>query len=183
MSKIGKKPVAVPSGVTVSVSGQEVLVKGPKGELRRTLPEGFSVRVEDGAISLMPPEKGSVRRIRALWGTYRQHLANMVEGVSRGFSKALEFEGIGYRAEVSGKELVLSVGFTHPVKMAIPEGIAVEVGKNTITLQGADREAVGQFAAMVRAVRPPEPYKGTGIKYQGEVIRRKAGKKLAGTAG
>jgi large subunit ribosomal protein L6 len=182
MSKIGKKPIAVPAGVTVSVSGQVVSVKGPKGELSRTLPPGFSVRIADNVVTLLPPAK-TERRTSALWGTYRKHLANMVEGVERGFAKTLEFEGIGYRAEVSGKDLVLFVGFTHPVRLTIPVGLTVEVGKNTITVQGYDKEAVGQFAATVRSVRPPEPYKGTGIRNQGEIIRRKAGKKLAGAAG
>jgi large subunit ribosomal protein L6 len=180
MSKIGKQPIAVPPDVAVSASGQEIMVKGPKGALKRTLPPGFSVLIEDSVVSVVPPKK-SGKYTAALWGTYRKHLANMVEGVEKGFTKTLEFEGIGYRAEVSGKDLALSVGFTHPVKMPISEGLMVEVQKNTIVVSGYDKEAVGQFAAVVRSIRPPEPYKGTGIRYQGEVIRRKAGKKLAGS--
>jgi large subunit ribosomal protein L6 len=182
MSKIGKKPIIIPPGVSVVVSGQEVTVKGPKGEIRRTLPPGFLVRIEGNIATLVPPEKLE-KGTPALWGTFRQHLANMITGVEHGFSKTLEFEGIGYRAEVVGNDLVLSVGFTHPVKIPIPPGLKVEASKNTITVQGYDKEAVGQFAANIRRVKPPEPYKGTGIRYQGEVIRRKAGKKLAGQAG
>jgi large subunit ribosomal protein L6 len=180
MSKIGKKPVAVPPGVAVSASGQEITVKGPKGALKRALPPGFSVLIENAAVSVIPPKRAG-KYTAALWGTYRKHLANMVEGTERGFTKTLEFEGIGYRAEVSGRDLALSVGFTHPVKMPIPEDLTVEVKKNTIAVSGYDKEAVGQFAAIVRSIRPPEPYKGTGIRYQDEVIRRKAGKKLAGS--
>lgn len=182
MSKIGKKQIMIPDGVTVGASDCEVVVKGPKGELKRNFPSGFSVNVGADFVAIVPPVKME-KRASALWGTYRKHLANMIEGVSRGFDKRLDFQGIGYRAEVSGKELVLSVGFTHPVRIQIPAGLEVETAKNTIVVRGTDKEAVGQFAAKVRKVRPPEPYKGTGIRYQGEVIRRKAGKKLAGTAG
>lgn len=182
MSKIGKKSILVPGGVSVALSGREVTVKGPKGELRRLLPAGFNLEQQGNFIALAPPAKYG-KQSAALWGTYRQHLANMVEGVQNGFAKTLEFEGIGYRAEVTGAELVLYMGFTHPVKLVIPAGLKAESLKNTITISGADKELVGEFTAIIRSVRPPEPYKGTGIRYQGEIIRRKAGKKLAGTAG
>lgn len=182
MSKIGKKPIKIPEGVTVNVGGNEVTVRGPKGELRRGLPADFSIVIEGNTLQVNAPETLK-KNTRALWGTLRAHVANMVKGVSEGFEKKLEFEGIGYRTEVSGGELILSVGFTHPVRLKIPEGVSVSVSKNTILVSGIDKEKVGKFAAEIRKVRPPEPYKGTGIRYVGEIIRRKAGKKLAGAAG
>jgi large subunit ribosomal protein L6 len=182
MSKLAKKPILIPKEVNVTLQGKDIIVKGPKGQLTRTLPEGFSVKIEGDSIFLIPPPEQK-KDTKALTGTYYRHISNMIQGVTQGFEKNLEFEGIGYRAEVSGKELILNVGFSHPVKLNIPEGITVSVGKNIISIKGYDKEAVGQFAAIVRAVRPPEPYKGTGIRYQGEIIRRKAGKKLAGQAG
>jgi len=182
MSKIGKKPIPLPAGVTVSVGEAAVTVKGPKGELQRSYSRDFSISTEGNAVIVKPV--GPIRKDTSMvWGSLRSHLANMILGVSSGFERKLEFEGIGYRAEVVGKELVLSVGFTQPVRLQIPEGLNVTVAKNTITVSGIDKEKVGQFAAEIRKVRPPEPYKGTGIKYSGEIIRRKAGKKLAGAAG
>ncbi|MBI1975300.1 MAG: 50S ribosomal protein L6 [Parcubacteria group bacterium] len=182
MSKIGKKLTVLPQGVSVRVEGNKVIVRGSKGEIFRTVPAGFSVVEKEGQLSVVPPDVLK-KNTKAVWGALGAHVANMVKGVSEGFEKKLEFEGIGYRAEVSGKELVLSVGFTKPVRLVIPEGVSVVVAKNVITIAGIDREKVGQFAADIRRVRPPEPYKGTGIKYEGEVIKRKAGKKLAGAAG
>lgn len=182
MSKIGKKNILIPQGVTVEISGSTVTIKGPKGELTRTFPSDFSFRLEGNELSVMPPEKMK-KDTPASWGTTRAHLANMVRGVTEGFSKVLEFEGIGYRAETNPKELALHVGFAHPVRLPIPEGLSVTVSKNTITVSGVDKEMVGEFAARIRRAKPPEPYKGTGIRYQGEVIKRKAGKRLAGAAG
>lgn len=182
MSKIGKKSIPLPAGVTVSVGDTEITVKGPKGTLTRRYSRDFAVSTEGNSISVKPV--GPIRKDTSKhWGSLRSHLANMILGVSSGFERKLEFEGIGYRAEVSGKELMLSVGFTQPVRLTVPEGLNVSVAKNTITVSGIDKEKVGQFAAAIRKVRPPEPYKGTGIKYSDEVIRRKAGKKLAGAAG
>lgn len=182
MSKIGKKPILIPGGAEVIVSGSNVCVKGPRGELSRDFPAGFAVRLEAESVIVIPPETVK-KNTRALWGTVRMHIANMVEGVTRGFEKRLEFEGIGFKAEISGSDLVLLAGFTHPVRIRIPLGISVNVAKNVISVSGVDKEAVGQFSASIRRVRPPEPYKGAGIRYEGEVIRRKAGKKLAGAAG
>lgn len=182
MSKIGKKPIQIPAEVEVIISGSNVRVKGPKGELSRILPSGFTIHVKEKNILVVPPEAAK-KNTGALWGTMRKHIANMVEGVTCGFEKKLEFEGVGFRAEVSGGDLALSVGFTQPVLVRVPGGVSVAVTKNVIRISGVDKEAVGQFAANVRKVRPPEPYKGTGIKYEGEIIRRKSGKKLAGTAG
>lgn len=181
MSKIGKQPIKLPAGVSITVESGEARVKGPKGEVRKSIPADFKIEISDGEVRVIPPEK-TKKTASALWGTTRAIIANMVKGVAEGFEKKLEFEGIGFRAEATSKELTLSVGFSHPVKLSIPDTLKVEVSKNVITISGADKELVGQFAAKVRSVKPPEPYKGTGIRYQGEVIRRKAGKKLAGTA-
>lgn len=182
MSKIGKKPITIPDGVTVDLANGAVTVKGSNGELKRMLPACFELTRNGNVIEITPLTK-SAKSTVALWGTYRQHLSNMIEGVTRGFVKVLEFEGIGYRAEVVDSEIVLRLGFTHPIRMTIPGGLKVATTKNTITIGGANKEEVGEFAAKIRRLRRPEPYKGTGIRYQGEVIRRKAGKKLAGAAG
>jgi len=179
MSRIGKKPISLPAGVEVNVSRNTVIVRGPRGELRRQIPDGFSIDIKEKEITILPPANIK-KNTSAFWGTIRQHIGNMIKGVSAGFEKKLEFEGIGYKAEVSGNSLVLSMGFTHPVKLEIPAGIKVDVAKNVITISGADKESVGRFAADIRKIRSPEPYKGTGIRYAGESIRRKAGKKLAG---
>jgi len=174
MSRIGKLPIKVPTGVTVSVSGQEVEVKGPKGSLKRIVHEGIEAKIEnDEVIVSMPKAKDS---LKPFFGTERALLANMVKGVSEGWSKQLELVGTGYRAETSGKSLTLTVGYSHSVKVDAPEGVSFKVEKNVVTVEGSDREAVGHVSALVRAVRPPEPYKGKGIKYINEVIRRKAGK-------
>lgn len=175
MSRIGRNPIVIPKGVTVTLDGQRLSVRGPKGELSRTLPSGFSVRVEDGAAVVVPPEHAA--RVPALWGLTRALVANMVVGTHGGFEKRLVIEGVGYRAEVQGHDIVLAIGFSHPVRLTPPDGIAVSVIKNVITVSGTDRELVGQVAARIRALKPPEPYKGKGIRYEGEVVRRKAGKK------
>jgi large subunit ribosomal protein L6 len=175
MSRIGKNPVPVPDKVSVSLDGLTIKVKGPKGELERTLPDGVSVTQVDNTIVVTPTSDKRVSRERH--GLCRTLVANMVEGVSKGYSKSLEIIGVGSRAQVKGKKLVVSAGYSHPVEMDPPEGIIFAVENNTkVTVSGTDKELVGNEAAKVRAIRPPEPYKGKGIKYEGERIMRKAGK-------
>jgi large subunit ribosomal protein L6 len=175
MSRIGKNPVPVPDKVSVSLDGLTIKVKGPKGELERTLPDGVSVTQVDNTIVVTPTSDKRLSRERH--GLCRTLVANMVEGVSKGYSKTLEIIGVGSRAQVKGKKLVVSAGYSHPVEMDPPEGIIFAVENNTkVTVSGTDKELVGNEAAKVRAIRPPEPYKGKGIKYEGERIMRKAGK-------
>ena len=175
MSRIGKNPVPLPDKVTVSLDGLTVKVKGPKGELERTLPEGVSVSQEENTLVVSPSTTKRFSRERH--GLCRTLVANMVEGVSNGYSKSLEIVGVGSRAQVKGKTLVVSAGYSHPVEMEPPEGITFKVENNTrVIVSGIDKELVGNEAAKVRAIRPPEPYKGKGIKYEGERILRKAGK-------
>jgi large subunit ribosomal protein L6 len=176
MSRIGRLPVAVPNGVQVNVQGSDVHVKGPKGEMKRSFSPQMEIAMEDGQVVIK--RKSDDAAERALHGTTRAVIANMVHGVSTGFQVVLEVEGVGYRAELQGKDLALFVGYSHPVKMEPPEGISFEVDQKTrqIKVNGFDREVVGQTASEIRRVRPPEPYHGKGIRYQGEKIRRKAGK-------
>ena len=176
MSRIGRLPVAVPNGVQINVQGSDVHVKGPKGEMKRTFSPLLGIAMEDG--QLVVTRKSDDPRERALHGTTRAVIANMVHGVSSGFEVILQVEGVGYRAEMQGKDLALFVGYSHPVKVPPPDGISFEVDQKTrqIKVQGYDREVVGQTAAEIRRVRPPEPYHGKGIRYAGEKIRRKAGK-------
>jgi large subunit ribosomal protein L6 len=175
MSRIGKAPIPVPDKVTVSLNGLDVTVKGPKGELSRTLPEGVVIS-QDGNTLVVSPANES-RRSRERHGLCRTLVANMVEGVSNGYTRKLEIVGVGYRAAVQGKKLVVSAGYSHPVEVDPPAGISFSVeGNTTVFVSGADKELVGNEAAKVRAIRPPEPYKGKGIKYEGERILRKAGK-------
>jgi large subunit ribosomal protein L6 len=175
MSRIGKAPIPVPGGVTVSLNGLDVSVKGPKGQLSRTLPEGVTV-AQDGNTLVVSPSSDS-RRSRERHGLCRTLVANMVEGVSQGFTRKLEIVGVGYRAAVQGKKLVVSAGYSHQVEMVPPDGVTFAVdGNTTVLVSGPDKELVGNEAAKVRAIRPPEPYKGKGIKYEGERILRKAGK-------
>jgi large subunit ribosomal protein L6 len=174
MSRLGKIPVVIPSGVEVTHEGGVLTIKGPKATLFRTMKDDVNVKIEDGTITFSP---GDTPKAKALWGTYAAHTRNMVTGVTEGFTKVLEIEGVGYRAAVDGNTLVLNVGFSHQVKLELPEGIDASVEKSVITLTGADRDALGQFAANVRKVKKPEPYKGKGIRYQGEYIIRKQGKK------
>jgi large subunit ribosomal protein L6 len=175
MSRIGKKPVTVPKGVAVDIQGNTVAVKGPKGELRRTLHSEMQVALADGQVTVARPS--DEKRHKALHGLSRTLVQNMVEGVSKGFSKTLEIQGVGYKAEAKPYGVNLIVGFSHPVKYEAPKGIKISVENNTVVkIEGADKEAVGQVAAELRSVRPPEPYKGKGIRYQGEQVRRKAGK-------
>ena len=175
MSRIGKAPIAVPDKVSVSLDGLAVTVKGPKGELSRTLPEGVSI-AQDGNTLVVSPSS-SHRRSRERHGLCRTLVANMVEGVSQGFTRKLEIVGVGYRAQVQGRKLVVSAGYSHPVEMVPPEGVTFSVENNTsVFVSGPDKELVGNEAAKIRGIRPPEPYKGKGIKYEGERILRKAGK-------
>ena len=175
MSRIGRKPIEIPPGVEVAVESTTVNVKGPGGALSLDILPGISVIVEDGCIVV--ERESDQKEHRALHGMTRSLLVNMVEGVSKGFEKKLELAGVGYRAQMQGPKLVLSVGYSHPVEIEPPAGIEIEVpAPNRIIIKGADKQAVGNLAANIRAVRPPEPYKGKGIKYENEVIRRKAGK-------
>jgi large subunit ribosomal protein L6 len=175
MSRIGKAPIPVPGGVTVTLSGLDVTVKGPKGELSRTLPEGVAIAQEGNTLVVSPASDS--RRSRERHGLCRTLVANMVEGVSQGYTRKLEIVGVGYRAAVQGKKLVVSAGYSHQVEMVPPEGVTFTVdGNTTVLISGANKELVGNEAAKVRAIRPPEPYKGKGIKYEGERILRKAGK-------
>ena len=176
MSRVGKKPVAIPSGVTASVEGQTVKVKGPKGQLQFVVHDDVEVKSESGAIKVAP--KFKTNRAQAMYGTARAQVANLVEGVTKGFEKKLEITGVGYRAAMQGKNLQLALGYSHDVVYPIPEGITVTVPKPTeITIVGSDPQRVGQVAAEIRSYRPPEPYKGKGVKYAGEFIFRKEGKK------
>ncbi|HAL32649.1 MAG TPA: 50S ribosomal protein L6 [Lachnospiraceae bacterium] len=175
MSRIGKMPIAIPSGVTVNMAeNNTVTVKGPKGELTRTLPAVLTIKQEDGNIVVERPN--DEKETKALHGLTRSLLNNMVIGVTEGYSKTLEINGVGYRAAKQGKKLTLSLGYSHPVEMEDPEGITTEVKDNQIIVSGISKEAVGQYAAVIRDKKRPEPYKGKGIKYIDEVIRRKVGK-------
>ena len=175
MSRIGKRPIPIPPKVTLTIDGQQITVKGPKGELTRVLPA--QVILEQDGETLLVKRRDESRVARQRHGLSRTLVANMVDGVSKGFEKRLEIQGVGYRAQVQGKNLILNVGYSKPVEMNPPEGINVAVENNTnVIVSGIDKEVVGNVAAQVRAVRPPEPYKGKGIRYAGEQIRRKAGK-------
>ncbi len=176
MSRVGKRPVTVPAGVTATVEGQTVKMKGPKGQLQFVVPDDVAVKLDKGEVSVDP--RAETKRARALWGTARAQIANLVAGVAKGFEKKLEITGVGYRAAVQGKNLQLSLGYSHDVVFSIPEGIAIVTPKPTeIVISGIDRQRVGQVAAEIRGYRPPEPYKGKGVRYAGEFIFRKEGKK------
>lgn len=179
MSRIGKKPIAIPAGVDVKINGSEVTVKGPKGELKNTFNSEIAIAVEGNEIIVTRPTDDSQHR--ALHGLTRTLVANMVEGVTNGFTKELEVNGVGYRAQKQGKNLVMNLGFSHQVTVSETDGITIDVpSPNKIVISGADKQKVGQFAAEVREKRPPEPYKGKGIKYADEHIRRKEGKAAKG---
>jgi large subunit ribosomal protein L6 len=176
MSRIGKNPVAVPTGVQVSVDGQNISVKGPKGQLALRLVDEMEAKLEGGKVSVLPREKS--RRARMMWGMQRTLVNNMVNGVAKGFAVALEINGVGFRAAVQGKTLILQLGYSHDINYPIPAGIEIKCEKPTaITISGADRQKVGQVAAEIRGYRSPEPYKGKGVKYANETIHRKEGKK------
>jgi len=176
MARLGKIPVVIPAGVEVTLTDGVLKTKGPKATLERAVnTDAVSFSIEGNEMTLAPVSEN--KESKALWGTYAAHARNMITGVTEGFTRVLEIEGVGYRAAIEGSTIVLNVGFSHQVKLEIPEGIAAEVVKSTITLTGSDKDALGQFAANVRMVKPPEPYKGKGIKYQGEHIIRKQGKK------
>jgi len=176
MSRIGKKPVPIPSGVTANVEGQTVKVKGPKGALQVVLPDDVEVKMDSGTVKVDP--RNETKRARAMWGTSRTLVSNLVTGVTKGFEKKLEITGVGYRAALQGKNLQISLGYSHEVLYPVPEGITIAAPKPTeIVVTGIDKQKVGQVAAEIRAFRPPEPYKGKGVKYAGEYIFRKEGKK------
>jgi large subunit ribosomal protein L6 len=175
MSRIGKKPVPLPQGVTATVAGQQISVKGPKGEISRAVHAELTVVIEGAEVLVRRPSDET--RHKALHGLTRTLIANMVEGVTTGFKKILEIQGVGYKAEPTKDGVTLIVGYSHPVKYQAPKGVKISVDNNTVVkVEGVDKELVGQVAAELRAVRPPEPYKGKGVRYQGEQVRRKAGK-------
>jgi large subunit ribosomal protein L6 len=185
MSRLGKKPILIPEGISVKFENGTLTVKGPLGEISRNFKDDIVISVDKGAVNLKPNPAKKTRRtkeISSLWGTYASHIRNMINGVAKGFTKVLVIEGIGYRATKEDSTLILSLGFSHPVKVAIPQGVDLKIEKNTIIISGADKEQIGTFAAKVRAFKKPEPYKGKGIRYQGEIVRHKAGKKAVATA-
>lgn len=176
MSRVGKYPVALPQGVTAEVKGGQIAVKGKMGNLALALPSEIEVKIAEGKVAVAMRQETS--RARVLWGTTRNNINNMVKGVTDGFKEVLEIEGVGFRAALAGKDLVLQIGFSHEVKFHIPEGINIKVDKQTVlTITGIDKQKVGQVASEIRGLKPPEPYKGKGIHYEGERIRRKEGKK------
>ena len=175
MSRVGKKPIPIPKEVKVVLTEEGLTVKGPKGELSRSMPPQISLHIEGNQVLLRPQDDS--QKVRALFGLFRTLVANMVKGVAEGFERVLEIQGVGYRAEIQGSQLVLNLGFSHPVPFQLPNGITAQVDKQTrVVLRGIDRDLLGLTAARIRRFRPPEPYKGKGIKYQEEKIRRKVGK-------
>lgn len=176
MSRIGKQPIEAPNGVTMTLEGQTVTVKGPKGELSWTVADEVEIKQDGSTVTLSP--RGEDSRSRAMWGLSRTLVSNMVQGVSEGFQQNLELVGVGYRAQMKGQALSMQLGFSHEVEVAPPEGITFEVPKQTeIKISGIDKQAVGEIAAKIRRIRPPEPYGGKGVRYAGERVRRKEGKK------
>lgn len=179
MSRIGKSPITVPQGVTVTINGSDITVKGPRGELKRTFRPEMSFKQEDNVLTVL--RKSEDRSARSLHGLSRTLLNNMVVGVSSGFEKKMQVIGVGYRAAAEGNKLTMALGYSHPVEVEIPQGITVEVAKNNVmTIVGYDKQALGDFCAFIRAKRPPEVYKGKGIRFENEVVRKKAGKAAAG---
>ncbi len=181
MSRIGKKTIEIPATVKVAMDGGVFKVSGPKGQLQETIHRDIKVENKDGKVFVTTAKGEASNKARAMWGLYRALIANMVEGVEKGFEKKLEIEGVGFKAAVQGDELVMNLGFVNPVKIKKPEGITFLVEKNVITVSGISKQAVGQISAEIRATKKAEPYKGKGIKYQGERIRRKEGKKVVAT--
>ncbi len=182
MSRIGKLPIAIPSGVKVAIDARAVHLEGPKGKMQTAIPVGVDVKVEDNVLSV--ERQTEDRKIRALHGLTRKLIANMVQGVSHGFTRVLDINGVGYRAEVKGQEIHMTLGYSHPVVFQLPLGVSAAVERQIIiTLTSADRQVLGEAAAKIRSLRPPEPYKGKGIKYREEVIKRKAGKAVGSAGG
>jgi large subunit ribosomal protein L6 len=182
LSRIGKLPVTIPAGVKVAVDASAVRLEGPKGKLQAAVPAGLTIKVDGNLLRV--ERQGEDRRVRALHGLTRKLIANMTQGVSQGFSRVLDINGVGYRAEVKGQDLHIALGFSHPVVFNLPQGVSATVERQVIiTLSGADRQVLGETAAKIRSFRPPEPYKGKGIKYREEVIRRKAGKAVGSAGG
>jgi large subunit ribosomal protein L6 len=179
MSRIGKQPITIPDNVEVKIDKGEIEIKGPKGKLTQVIPDEIEVTIKEKEIVVALKKK--IKNSPALWGLLRTLIFNMIQGVTEGYEKQLEIEGVGYRATLQGNKLVLNIGFSHPVEIEAPAGIEFKVERNIITVSGIDKQLVGQVAAKIRSKRKPEPYKGKGIHYVGEVIRRKAGKKTAGT--
>jgi len=177
MSRIGKKPIAIPSGVTVSVNAGAVEVKGPKGTLSFEHNQEVEVKISEG--SLQVEKIGKTKKAPAIWGTTARIIENMIAGVTNGFSKQLELNGVGFRMSIAGKKITMALGFSHPVEVDVPEGLEVKIEQSVMTVSGIDKHAVGQFAANIRALKPVEPYKGKGFRYVGEFVRRKEGKKAA----
>jgi len=177
MSRIGSKPIEIPSGVQVELKDNKVLVSGPKGKL--DLVHAYEINVEIKDNTVITEKKQSSKRAAAMWGTTNRLITNMIEGVTNGFEKKLEFNGVGFRMAVKGKQLDLALGFSHPVVVDIPEGLEVNIDKNILAISGIDKQKVGQFAAEIRSLKPVEPYKGKGFKYDDEIVRRKEGKKAA----
>jgi large subunit ribosomal protein L6 len=175
MSRLGKQPITIPEKTDITVTADSISVKGPLGALERPLRSEVKVEVKDGEVTVTPTKNSKLAR--ALWGTYSAHINNMVRGVNKPFEKKLVVEGVGYRAEAQGNKIVLNVGYSHPVELVAPEGVELLVEKNNITVKGINKDDVGEFAANIRATRKPEPYKGKGIRYENEVVRRKQGKK------
>lgn len=182
MSRIGKKPVVLPEGVTFSYTDKNLSVKGPKGELFVPAHKQVSL-TQEGAEVTVSVKKPEDKKQRALWGLYRALLQNLVDGVTKGFSKQLEVIGVGFKVALNGQKITLNLGFSHPIEIDVPAGLAVTVDKNTITIAGADKQLVGQFAANIRELKKPEPYKGKGIRYSDEVVLRKAGKVVKAVGG
>ncbi len=179
MSRIGKRPIDIPEGVEVTLEGSQLKAKGPQGENSVKIPSDFTVEIKDQQIKIIP--KVQKKNTSMIWGTTRSLINNCLQGVKNGFSKELEIKGVGFRASKEGNNLVLKIGYINPVTLPIPENLEVNVEKNVISVKGISKEAVGQFAAQIKLQKPVEPYKGKGIYYKGEIIRRKSGKKLAGT--
>lgn len=180
MSRIGKKPIIIPEKTEINVEGEKITVKGPLGEISRDFKDDIEIKIEDNVITLTP--RRNSKPVVSLWGTYGSHLQNMIDGVTKGFEKKLVVEGVGFKVQLEGNKIVFGLGFSHPVNIDIPDGIKVEIEKNTISIKGVDKEEVGSFSAKIRDLKKPEPYKGKGIRYENEVVRRKEGKKAATTA-
>jgi len=177
MSRIGKKPIEIPQGVEVKIEGQKVVVKGSKGELFQEVRPEIEVSVKEGKVFVTP--KKETKGTNAFWGLTRALIANLIQGVTEGFERKLEIRGVGYRAALEGEDLDLKLGFSHPVKIKKPEGISFSIDKNIITVSGIDKQLIGEVAAKIRRIRPPDPYKGKGVRYLGEVVRKKEGKRAA----